>query len=52
MLSVGFCKWGLALDTTIEVMPHYFPIYVALLSIIVSMLFIYVKPAPINLIIV
>ncbi|HHU54179.1 MAG TPA: transglutaminase domain-containing protein [Clostridiaceae bacterium] len=45
-------KWGLALDPTIEVMPEYFPVYVALLSIIVGMLFIYVKPAPINLLIV
>ncbi|NLJ70184.1 MAG: hypothetical protein GX328_01795 [Clostridiaceae bacterium] len=49
---VDSVKWGLALDQTIKVMPEYFPIYVALLSIIVSLLFIYVKPAPINLMIV
>ncbi|MGI6580039.1 MAG: transglutaminase-like domain-containing protein [Saccharofermentanales bacterium] len=45
-------KWGLALDPAIEVMPQYFPVYVALLSVIVGLLFIYVKPAPINLMIV
>ena len=49
---VDSVKWSLALDPAIEVMPPYFPIYVALLSIIVALLFIYVKPAPINLIIV
>ncbi|HHT24717.1 MAG TPA: hypothetical protein GXZ76_04240 [Clostridiaceae bacterium] len=45
-------KWGLALNSAPEVMPQYFPVYVALLSIIVGLLFIYVKPAPINLLIV
>lgn len=49
---VDSIKWGLALESAPEIMPQYFPIYVALLSIIVALLFIYVKPAPINLIIV
>ncbi|MDI9491059.1 MAG: transglutaminase domain-containing protein [Clostridiaceae bacterium] len=50
--SINSIKWAFNLDSQIENMPQFFPFYLAVLSILVALILIYIKPAPLVLTIV